>query len=107
MSEDRPYDITIDYRDSQSGETKTFKMRKAKWLNDQQLQVKLVDPQGRPNLKELWISRIQDTVEGITREIINGLDNFTMNIYIIKWLEYNDVNEGSFLLAEKKSETQS
>jgi len=97
MSEDRPYDITVNYKDSQTNQEKTFKMRRQRWLYDQSLQMKLVDAKGQLNLKELWIARITDSVEGVTTETIKNLDTFTMNVYISKWLEYNDVTPNHFL----------
>ena len=104
MSEDRPYDIEVSYLDAQTKEKKTFKMRKQRWLYDQSLQMKLQDAKGQLNLKELWIARITDGVEGVTTESIRTLDTFTMNVYISKWLDYNDVNPSHFL---EPSEDQS
>ncbi len=98
MSEDeRPYDIDFAWIDPATKEEHKGKMRKQRWIFDQSLQVKLVDPTGKPNLKELWIERIADTVQGITQEQIRKLDQFTMNVYIGKWLQYNDVTDASFL----------
>ena len=95
--EERPYDIEFGWIDPATKEEHKGKMKKQRWIFDQTLQIKLVDTQGKPNLKELWIERIADTVQGITKEQIRILDQFTMNIYIEKWLQYNDVNEASFL----------
>ena len=104
MSEDeRPYDIDFQWIDPVSGKKQSAKMRKQRWIFDQSLQLKLVDPQGKANLKELWIERIADTVEKITKEQIRKLDQFTMNVYIAKWLQYNDVTEASFLEASQSS----
>jgi len=99
--EERPYDIEIKWLDPATKKEHTAKMRKQRWIYDQSLQLKLVDPQGKPNFKELWIARIADTVEGLTTEAIKKLDQFTMNIYIAKWLEYNDVTDASFLVTNQ------
>lgn len=97
MSEDRPYDIDAKYKDTKTGKEISFKLRRSLWLEDHALQQKLIDAQGLLNLKELWIARISDTVEGMDSTKIRKIDSFTMNIYIAKWLEYNDVTEGNFL----------
>jgi hypothetical protein len=102
-NEERPYDIDFAWLDPATKKQHKGKMRKQRWIFDQSLQIKLVDPQGNPNLKELWIERIADTVEGITKEQIRKLDQFTMNVYIAKWLEYNDVTDASFLEASQSS----
>jgi hypothetical protein len=101
MSEDRPYDIDATYKDSKTKKEISFKFRRSRWLEDHALQQKLVTPEGQINLKELWIARITDTVEGIDAQKIRQLDSFTMNVYIAKWLEYNDVTEASFLEVQK------
>ena len=98
---DRPYDIDAKYKDTKTGKEITFKFRRSLWIEDHALQQKLVSPEGQLNLKELWISRISDTVEGMDTAKIRTLDSFTMNIYIAKWLEYNDVTEGNFLEVKK------
>jgi hypothetical protein len=104
MSEDRPYDIDAKYLDAKTKKEINFKFRRSRWMDDHALQQKLVDPQGLLNVKELWIARISDTVEGMDKDKIKKMDSFTMNIYIAKWLEYNDVTEASFLaVADQKS----
>ncbi len=104
MSEqERPFDIEVKWLDPATKKEKTAKMRKQRWVYDQSLQLKLVDAKGQPNLKELWIARITDTVEGITPEVLKTVDQFTMNIYIAKWLQYNDVTDASFLEASQSS----
>ncbi len=99
MSEqERPFDIEVEWKDpTKTNQICKIKMRKQRWVYDQSLQLKLQDAKGQPNIKELWIARITDTVQGITTESLKTIDQFTMNIYIAKWLQYNDVNEASFL----------
>jgi hypothetical protein len=103
--EERPFDIEFSWNDPATKKQHTAKMRKQRWIFDQSLQLKLVDPQGNPNLKELWIERIADTVEGITKEQIRKIDQFTMNVYIAKWMQYNDVTDASFLETSQSSKS--
>jgi hypothetical protein len=97
MSEDRPYDIDSTYIDPSTKKEISFKFRRSRWIEDHALQQKLVTPEGTLNIPQLWIARITDTVEGMNPEKIRKLDSFTMNIYITKWMDYNDVTEANFL----------
>ena len=103
MSEERPYDIEVEWKDpTKTNQVCKIKMRKQRWVYDQSLQLKLVDATGKLNVPELWIARISDTVEGITPEIARKLDQFDMGIYQEKWLQYNDVNDANFPELKKK-----
>jgi hypothetical protein len=97
LSDERPYNIDVKFTDSLTGEKKTFKMRRTKYLYDQSLQKQLVAPNGNLNVTELWFARIADAVEGKTIDELKKLDTFEMNIYITKWMQYNDVNPATFL----------
>lgn len=94
---DRPYDIDAKYLDPKTGKEISFKFRRSLWIEDHALQQKLVTPAGALNVPQLWIARISDTVEGMDADKIKKLDSFTMNIYITKWMDYNDVTEANFL----------
>lgn len=93
---DRPYDIDIDYVDPKTQQQVKFKMRNSNWATDMNFQQRFQTPEGRLNLKELWIARILDTVEGLDDAKVRNLDSYTMNVLITKWLDYNDPNS-SFL----------
>lgn len=74
------------------------------------LQNQKVDAMGKPNVQELWISRIVRDVLTVTEENDKGkvvkqltdpevrkMDRWELSALIAKWLAVNDVNPESFL----------
>lgn len=94
--QDRPYDIEVKFTRPKDKKVIQYKMRETIWSLDMNLQEKTLTPTKELNVKELWIGRLLDCVEGLDDAMIRQLDQYTMNLLCTKWLEYNDPNS-SFL----------
>jgi len=97
LSQERPHDIEVKYRDPKTQETKSFKMRVGQWLDEESRLLRFADATGKLSQKEIWKSRILDMVEGMNDDAFKTMSSFMMEIYMTKWNQYNTVNVESFL----------
>ena len=79
------------------GKEKIYKMRKCTWFDDAALTARLVDANGQPVFREIWIARLSRDVEGITEADLRKMDRQTFSTLIYYWTLHNDTNPQSFL----------
>lgn len=102
---ERLYDIEVKFIHPKNKQEVKFNMRSSIWSLDQAILQKSLMPDKELNIKEMWISRLLDCIEGMDDSTARNLDQYTMNYLITNWLQYNDPSS-SFLGLEIPDESQ-
>jgi len=91
------YPIEVKTKNPATGQVKKYNLRQCTALEDDSLVTQRLDAKGKPNDKEIWLSRVVRDFENMDDAKVRKMARWEYETLLQFWKKYNEMDITSFL----------